>query len=80
MSHGPAAAPLDTDPPGAAPNAKMATSKRSTLLGAMFLMATSAIGPGFITQTTTFTVQLGAAFAFAIALKGYPDHGSNLRV
>jgi Mn2+/Fe2+ NRAMP family transporter len=32
----------------------------------MFLMATSAIGPGFITQTAAFTVQLGAAFAFAI--------------
>ena len=46
---------------------KMAASTRSTLLGAMFLMATSAIGPGFITQTTAFTVQLGAAFAFAIA-------------
>lgn len=29
-------------------------------------MATSAIGPGFITQTAAFTVQLGAAFAFAI--------------
>jgi Mn2+/Fe2+ NRAMP family transporter len=39
---------------------------RGTLLGAIFLMATSSIGPGFITQTTNFTVQLGAAFAFAI--------------
>ncbi len=29
-------------------------------------MATSAIGPGFITQTATFTVTLGAAFAFGI--------------
>ena len=28
--------------------------------------ATSAIGPGFITQTATFTAKLGAAFAFAI--------------
>lgn len=43
-----------------------AGSGRSALLGAMFLMATSAIGPGFITQTTNFTVQLGVAFAFAI--------------
>ncbi|PSK96717.1 Mn2+/Fe2+ NRAMP family transporter [Murinocardiopsis flavida] len=41
---------------------------RGVLLGAMFLMATSAIGPGFITQTTTFTAQLGAAFAFAILI------------
>jgi Mn2+/Fe2+ NRAMP family transporter len=39
---------------------------RSTLLGAAFLMATSAIGPGFLTQTAVFTQQLGASFAFAI--------------
>jgi Mn2+/Fe2+ NRAMP family transporter len=32
----------------------MSSSTRSTLIGAMFLMATSAIGPGFITQTTSF--------------------------
>ncbi|PPB50709.1 hypothetical protein C4K88_02185 [Arthrobacter pityocampae] len=42
------------------------SARRTALLGAMFLMATSAIGPGFITQTTVFTVQIGAAFAFAI--------------
>lgn len=42
------------------------SARRTALLGAMFLMATSAIGPGFITQTTVFTAQLGAAFAFAI--------------
>ncbi|MFG1927183.1 NRAMP family divalent metal transporter [Cryptosporangium sp. NPDC048952] len=41
-------------------------TRRSALLGAIFLMATSAIGPGFITQTTTFTVSLAAAFAFGI--------------
>jgi Mn2+/Fe2+ NRAMP family transporter len=41
-------------------------SGRAKFLGAMFLMSTSAIGPGFITQTTTFTDQLRAAFAFAI--------------
>ncbi|MFT4182508.1 MAG: divalent metal cation transporter [Rhizobium sp.] len=29
-------------------------------------MAMSAVGPGFITQTATFTVKLGAAFAFGI--------------
>lgn len=46
--------------------ARTTRESRSALLGAMFLMATSAIGPGFITQTTNFTVQLGAAFAFAI--------------
>ncbi|PDT81205.1 hypothetical protein CO676_23110 [Sinorhizobium sp. BJ1] len=43
-----------------------AKSRRSALTAAIFLMATSAIGPGFITQTATFTTKLGAAFAFAI--------------
>ena len=41
-------------------------SFRSVLLGAAFLMATSAIGPGFLTQTSVFTARLGASFAFAI--------------
>ena len=41
-------------------------SRRAALIAAIFLMATSAIGPGFITQTATFTTKLGAAFAFAI--------------
>ncbi|WP_425538962.1 NRAMP family divalent metal transporter [Microaceticoccus formicicus] len=38
----------------------------SILLGAAFLMATSAIGPGFLTQTATFTSDLGATFGFVI--------------
>lgn len=38
----------------------------SVLLGAAFLMATSAIGPGFITQTTVFTSQLLTSFGFVI--------------
>ncbi len=38
----------------------------SAVLGAAFLMATSAIGPGFLTQTAKFTGQLGASFGFAI--------------
>ncbi|HMP87868.1 MAG TPA: divalent metal cation transporter [Lacibacter sp.] len=36
------------------------------LLAAAFLMATSAIGPGFLTQTTVFTQQLLAAMGFVI--------------
>lgn len=51
-----------------------------TLAGAMFLMATSAIGPGFITQTTQFTVQLGAAFAFAILVSVLVDVALQLNV
>ncbi|MCW2695581.1 MAG: Mn2+/Fe2 transporter, family [Modestobacter sp.] len=74
-----AAEPPDTatPPPG---GGRLAASTRSTLLGAMFLMATSAIGPGFITQTTTFTVQLGAAFAFAIVISILIDIALQLNV
>ncbi|HIW98746.1 MAG TPA: divalent metal cation transporter, partial [Candidatus Nesterenkonia stercoripullorum] len=46
----------------------------------MFLMATSAIGPGFITQTSVFTVQLGAAFAFAILVSILVDIAIQLNV
>lgn len=42
--------------------------KKSTgaILGAAFLMATSAIGPGFLTQTANFTGSLKASFGFVI--------------
>lgn len=38
----------------------------SVLLGAAFLMATSAIGLGFMTQTAVFTKDMGATFGFVI--------------
>lgn len=38
------------------------------LLGAAFLMATSAIGPGFLTQTANFTSQHQASFGFVILI------------
>lgn len=41
-------------------------ARRGALVGAIFLMATSAIGPGFISQTAQFTITLGSAFAFGI--------------
>lgn len=44
----------------------MSDRPRSALIGAAFLMATSAIGPGFLTQTAVFTEKLGASFGFAI--------------
>ena len=50
----------------AAPGGMSAKTRRGALIAAIFLMATSAIGPGFITQTATFTTKLGSAFAFAI--------------
>ena len=63
-----------------APAGAMSAGARSTLLGAIFLMATSAIGPGFITQTTSFTVELGAAFAFAIVISIVLDIALQLNV
>lgn len=46
----------------------MAEKKKGggALLGAAFLMATSAIGPGFLTQTATFTGSLKSSFGFVI--------------
>lgn len=41
-------------------------SERIVLLGAAFLMATSAIGPGFLTQTATYTQSEGPNFGFVI--------------
>ncbi|MEV8144252.1 NRAMP family divalent metal transporter [Specibacter sp. NPDC078709] len=57
-----------------------ASARRTAMLGAMFLMATSAIGPGFITQTTEFTVQIGASFAFAIVVSILVDIAVQLNV
>lgn len=62
------------------PAQKSSGSTRAALLGAMFLMATSAVGPGFITQTTDFTVKLGAAFAFAIIASIVIDFAVQLNV
>ncbi len=41
-------------------------SGHGTLIGAAFLMATSAVGPGFLTQTAVFTGSLGPSFGFVI--------------
>jgi Mn2+/Fe2+ NRAMP family transporter len=58
----------------------MEKSKLSVLLGAAFLMATSAIGPGFLTQTTVFTEKLGADFGFVILASILIDVGAQLNV
>lgn len=49
-------------------------------VGAAFLMATSAIGPGFLTQTAVFTAQLGASFGFAILISILFDLGAQLNI
>lgn len=58
----------------------MKTSNRSILLGAAFLMATSAIGPGFLTQTTVFTEQLLASFGFVILISIIIDIGAQTNI
>jgi len=50
------------------------------LLGAGFLMATSAVGPGFLTQTTVFTESLGASFGFVILTSILIDLGVQLNI
>lgn len=61
----------------------MKTKKESTLsvlMGAAFLMATSSIGPGFLTQTTVFTQTLMASFGFVILLSIILDIGTQLNI
>lgn len=43
-------------------------------------MATSAVGPGFLTQTTVFTQTLGASFGFVILISIILDIGVQLNV
>lgn len=53
---------------------------RSTILAAAFLMATSAIGPGFLTQTAVFTNTLLASFGFVILISILLDIGAQLNI
>lgn len=56
------------------------SNRRNALLGAAFLMATSAIGPGFLTQTATFTQGLLASFGFVILVSILLDIGAQLNI
>lgn len=55
-------------------------NRRNTLIGAAFLMATSAVGPGFLTQTATFTQSLLASFGFVILVSILLDIGAQLNI
>lgn len=55
-------------------------SLRSVILGAAFLMATSAVGPGFLTQTTVFTNKLFASFGFVILISVVLDIFAQLNI
>lgn len=64
-------------------NSKQTESQRSmasALIGAAFLMATSAIGPGFLTQSAVFTEQFGANFAFVILTSVILSIGAQLNI
>ena len=54
--------------------------KNSAILGAAFLMATSAIGPGFLTQTSLFTERLLTSFGFVILISILLDIGAQLNI
>jgi len=64
--------------PAPAAPAAPSGSRKSALIGAAFLMATSAIGPGFLTQTAVFTERLGASFGFVILMSILLDFGAQL--
>ncbi|WP_425435858.1 NRAMP family divalent metal transporter [Oceanobacillus senegalensis] len=55
-------------------------SRSRALIGAAFLMATSAVGPGFLTQTAVFTETLLASFGFVILASIVLDIGAQLNV
>jgi Mn2+/Fe2+ NRAMP family transporter len=65
--------------PGA-PAPRVDVKRTTAVAGAMFLMAMSAAGPGFITQTATFTNKYGASFATAIVASIVIDIAIQLNV
>ncbi len=50
------------------------SDRQWAIVASIFMMATSAMGPGFLTQTAVFTVKLGAAFGFAILVSILIDY------
>ena len=50
------------------------------ILGAAFLMATSAIGPGFLNNTSLFTKELLTSFGFVILVSILLDIGAQLNI
>jgi len=54
--------------------------RNSAIIGAAFLMATSAIGPGFLTQTSKFTEELLTSFGFVILISLLLDIGAQLNI
>ena len=59
---------------------KFTKNHRRLLYGSVFLMATSAIGPAFLTQTAVFTAEFYASFAFAILISIIIDIGAQINI
>src|SRR5699024_10789090 len=59
---------------------KMTAAQRRLLFGAVFLMATSSIGPAFLTQTSVCTQQFMGSFSFAILAYIVIDIGAQLNI
>src|SRR5699024_2488568 len=57
---------------------KLTAAQRRLLFGAIFLMATSSIGPAFLTQTAVLTEQFPAGFATGILAWLITDIGAQL--
>lgn len=55
-------------------------TRKAAILGAAFLMATSAIGPGFLNNTSLFTQQLLTSFGFVILVSVLIDIGAQLNI
>lgn len=55
-------------------------SSKRAFLGAAFLMATSAVGPGFLTQTSMFTAEMLASFGFVILISLLLDLAAQLNI
>lgn len=54
--------------------------KNGAILGAAFLMATSAIGPGFLNNTSLFTQDLLTSFGFVILVSILLDIGAQMNI
>lgn len=49
-------------------NTSKKENRLAVLIGSAFILATSSVGPAFLTQTANFTSQFGASFGFAILI------------
>lgn len=71
---------MNTEMEKTSKNLKPRRDNGSVLIGAAFIMATSAIGPGFLTQTAQFTERFAASFAFVVLVSIIFNIGAQINV